>query len=175
MIYLRLLISFLKIGFFGFGGGYAMLSLIQDEIVMYRGWLTSEEMSDIIAISQITPGPVAINCATYVGYTVSGGVWGALLATTAVCVPALTVMLAITKFYLHLRGNRYLQGAMEGIRPMVAGMILSAAILLLRGGSMIDPASWIIMAVVLLLSLKKINPILLIVLSGVAGLLIYGV
>ena len=168
------MISFLKIGFFGFGGGYAMLSLIQDEIVVYRGWLTSEEISDIIAISQITPGPVAINCATYVGYTVTGSTWGAVLATGAVCLPALSLMLVLTKFYLRLQNNRYLQGAMQGIHPMVAGMILSAAVVMLQGGTMIDWVSWLILVVVLVLSLRKVNPIVLIVASGVAGLLIYG-
>ncbi len=75
MIYLQLLLSYLKIGFFGFGGGYAMLSLIQNEIVVQRGWLTSEQLTDIIAISQVTPGPIAINSATYVGYAVTGTVW----------------------------------------------------------------------------------------------------
>ena len=87
MIYLQLLLSYLKIGFFGFGGGYAMLSLIQNEIVVQRGWLTSEQLTDIIAISQVTPGPIAINSATYVGYAVTGTVWGAALATLAACIP----------------------------------------------------------------------------------------
>ena len=150
-----------------------MLSLIQDEIVVFRHWMTSEEISDIIAVSQITPGPVAINCATYVGYTVTGSVWGALLATAAVCLPAMSLMLLLTKFYMRLQGNRWLQGAMNGIHPMVAGMILSAAVLMLRGGTMIDIASWIILGVVLVLSQRKVNPIVLIAASGMAGLLIY--
>ena len=106
MIYLQLLLSYLKIGFFGFGGGYAMLSLIQNEIVVQRGWLTSEQLTDIIAISQVTPGPIAINSATYVGYAVTGTVWGAALATLAACIPSLTLMLAATKFYLRLRDGR---------------------------------------------------------------------
>ena len=116
MIYLQLLLSYLKIGFFGFGGGYAMLSLIQNEIVVQRGWLTSEQLTDIIAISQVTPGPIAINSATYVGYAVTGTVWGAALATLAACIPSLTLMLAATKFYLRLRANRYVSGAMEGMK-----------------------------------------------------------
>ena len=76
MIYLQLFLSYLKIGFFGFGGGYAMLSLIQNEIVVQQGWLTNAELADIVAVSQITPGPIAINSATYVGYAVTGSVWG---------------------------------------------------------------------------------------------------
>ena len=98
MVYLQLLYSYLKIGFFGFGGGYAMLALIQNEVVVRHHWLTNSELTDIIAISQMTPGPIAINSATYVGYTVTGNIWGSLLATFAVSLPSLTIMLLITKF-----------------------------------------------------------------------------
>ena len=79
MIYLNLFLSYLKIGFFGFGGGYAMISLIYNEIVVQNSWLTATELADIAAISQMTPGPIAINCATYVGYSVTGSVWGSLV------------------------------------------------------------------------------------------------
>ena len=109
MIYLQLLYSYLKIGFFGFGGGYAMLALIHNEIVVRHHWLTNSELTDIIAISQMTPGPIAINSATYVGYTVTGNIWGSLLATFAVSLPSLTIMLLITKFYMKLHNNRYVQ------------------------------------------------------------------
>ena len=170
MIYLQLLLSYLKIGFFGFGGGYAMLSLIQNEIVVQRGWLTSEQLTDIIAISQVTPGPIAINSATYVGYAVTGTVWGAALAA---CIPSLTLMLAATKFYLRLRANRYVSGAMEGMKPMMIGMIMAAALLLLTPETFIDWKSWAILAAAFLASFKKVNPILIIVLSAVAGLLLY--
>ena len=163
MIYLQLLLSYLKIGFFGFGGGYAMLSLIQNEIVVQRGWLTSEQLTDIIAI----------NSATYVGYAVTGTVWGAALATLAACIPSLTLMLAATKFYLRLRANRYVSGAMEGMKPMMIGMIMAAALLLLTPETFIDWKSWAILAAAFLASFKKMNPILIIVLSAVAGLLLY--
>ena len=113
MIYLQLFLSFLKIGFFGFGGGYAMLSLIQNEVVVRHSWITGSQLADIVAISQMTPGPIAINSATYVGYTVTGNIWGSLLATTAVCIPALTLMIAVTIFYSHLRNNRYVEGALK--------------------------------------------------------------
>ena len=86
MIYLQLFLSYLKIGFFGFGGGYAMLSLIQHEVVIAHGWITNEELTDIIAVSQMTPGPISINSATYIGYVVTGSVWGAGVATAA-CPP----------------------------------------------------------------------------------------
>lgn len=173
MIYLHLFLSYLKIGFFGFGGGYAMLSLIQNEIVVQRGWLTNEQLADIIAISQITPGPIAINSATYVGYSVTGTVWGSVIATFSVCLPALTIMLLATKFYLKLRSNKYLIGAMSFMRPMMIGMILAAALMLLNPATFIDFKSWIIFAGVFIAAVRKVNPILLIFLSACMGLLLY--
>ncbi len=174
MIYLQLLYSYLKIGFFGFGGGYAMLALIQNEIVVRHHWLTNSELTDIIAISQMTPGPIAINSATYVGYTVTGNIWGSLLATFAVCLPSLTIMLLITKFYMKLHNNHYVQDAMYGMLPMVVAMILAATLLLLTPDTFIDGYSWAIMAVAFIASVKKMSPILVICLAGVAGYLIYG-
>jgi chromate transporter len=175
---IQLFISYLKIGFFGFGGGYAMLSLIHSEVVMNNGWLTNSEFADIVAISQMTPGPIAINSATYIGYEVAG-IAGSVVATIAVCLPALTLMMLITHFFLKLRDNRYIKGAVKGMRPVVVGMIGSAALLLMfphseDGRSFIDLWSWIIFAAALIGSARKINPILLIVLSGIAGVIIYG-
>ncbi|MBR0336664.1 MAG: chromate transporter [Alistipes sp.] len=179
MIYLQLFISYLKIGFFGFGGGYAMLSLIQNEIVEQRGWITVSQFADIVAVSQMTPGPIAINSATYIGYTI-GGFWGSVVATVAVCLPALTVMLALTKFFLKLKDNRYVHGVITGMRPVVVGMIAAAALLLIfpeqsADSSFIDHWSWILFAATLYASYKKVNPILLIALSAIAGIVIYGV
>ena len=92
-IYLQLFITFFKIGLVGFGGGYAMLSMVQYEVVEVHGWLTVGEFTDIVAISQMTPGPIIINCATYIGYTATGGsILGSLLATAAVCLPAIIIM-----------------------------------------------------------------------------------
>ncbi len=173
MIYLQLFYVYLKIGFFGFGGGYAMLSLIQHEVVVRNGWITNQQFTDIIAISQMTPGPIALNSATYIGYTVTGNVWGSLLATLAVSMPSLTLMVLLTKFYMKLNGNRYVSGAMFGMQPMVIGLILAAALLLFTPDTFVDYWSWIIFAVCFLASLKKVNPILLIVLSGVAGMILY--
>ena len=178
-VLLQLFLSYLKIGFFGFGGGYAMLSLIHSEVVVRNGWLTNGEFSDIVAISQMTPGPIAINSATYIGYEVAG-VLGSVVATVAVCLPALTIMMLITRFFLRLRDNRYVQGVVMGMRPVVVGMIASAALLLIfphsaDGRSFIDGWSWAIFIGVLLASVKKVNPILLIVLSAVAGVVIYGI
>lgn len=177
-VLLQLFVSYLKIGFFGFGGGYAMLSLIHSEVVVRNGWLTNGEFSDIVAISQMTPGPIAINSATYIGYEVAG-FWGSVVATVAVCLPALTIMMLITRFFLRLRDNRYVQGVVKGMRPVVVGMIAAAALLLIfphseDGRSFIDGWSWVIFIGVLLASVKRVNPILLIVLSAVAGVVIYG-
>ena len=177
MIYLQLLYSYLKIGFFGFGGGYAMLSLIQNEVVVQNQWMTNAEFTDIVAISQMTPGPIAINSATYIGYTVAG-FWGSVVATTAVCLPALTLMILITRFFLQLRDNRYVKGAIAGMKPIVVGMIGAAALLLMfpksaDGASFIDGWSWALFAVAMAASLKKVNPILLIVLGAMAGVAIY--
>ena len=175
---LALFISYLKIGFFGFGGGYAMLSLIHSEVVVRNGWITNGEFTDIVAISQMTPGPIAINSATYIGYEVAG-IFGSVVATVAVCLPAMTLMMLITHFFLHLEHNRYVRGVVMGMRPVVVGMIASAALLLIlphdtEGQSFIDGWSWAIFAIALLLSARKLNPILLIVASGVAGVVIYG-
>ena len=187
MILWQLFLSYLKIGLFGFGGGYAMLSLIQHEIVVQHGWLTASEFADIVAISQITPGPIAINSATYVGYTVgaqAGSVWlgvaGAMVATTAVCLPSLVLMLLIARFFMRLRDNRWMEGAMRCMRPAVIGMIAAAALLLMFPHSaspaeqnFTDAWSWALFALVLVGQWRKVNPILLILLSALAGVVIY--
>ena len=178
MTLLQLFVSYLKIGFFGFGGGYAMLSLIHSEVVVSHQWLTNSEFSDIVAISQMTPGPIAINSATYIGYEVAG-FWGSVVATVAVSLPALTLMLLITIFFLRLRNNRYVKGVVAGMRPVVIGMIASAALLRIfptssDGASFIDGWSWAIFVATLVASARKVNPILLIVISGVVGIILYG-
>ncbi|MBO5662204.1 MAG: chromate transporter [Tidjanibacter sp.] len=173
MIYLQLFLSYLKIGFFGFGGGYAMISLIYNEVVVQNGWLTAAELADVAAISQMTPGPIAINCATYVGYSVTGTVWGSLLATVAVCLPSLTLMLLATRFYLRLRDNRQFKGAMSGMQPMMIGLILSSAFMLFGNTTFIDWKSWVIFVGCFVASVKRVNPILLILLSAVVGIVLY--
>lgn len=187
MILWQLFISYLKIGFFGFGGGYAMLSLIQNEVVVQHAWMTNAEFADIVAVSQITPGPIAINSATYVGYHVgmqTGHLWcgllGSAIATLAVCMPSLTLMILVARFFLKLKGNRIVAGAMLGMRPAVIGMVASAALLLMfphsdspGDANFIDGWSWMLFAGVLIASWRKVNPILLIVLSALAGIGIY--
>ena len=179
MIYLQLFLSYLKIGFFGFGGGYAMLSLIQNEIVEQRGWLTATQFADIVAVSQITPGPIAINSATYIGYTVAG-IAGSVIATFAVCLPSLTLMLLLTRFFLRHRENRYIQTVVKAVTPIVVGMIASAALLLMfpRTGAnenFTDVWSWLLFGACLYGSYRKVNPILMIILSAIVGVVIYAV
>lgn len=178
MTLIHLFLSYLKIGFFGFGGGYAMLSLIHSEVVVHNGWLTNGEFSDIVAISQMTPGPIAINSATYIGYEVAG-IWGSIVATIAVCLPALTIMMLLTRFFIKLQDNPYVKGVVAGMKPVVIGMIMAAALLLIfphsdDGRSFIDGWSWAIFILTLILSARKVNPILLIVLSAAMGIAIYG-
>ena len=198
MIYLQLFLSFLKIGLFGFGGGLAIFSLIQHEVEQY-GWMTQEEFVDILAISQVTPGPIGINCATYVGYTATGNVWGSLLATTAIVIPSLVIMLSICKVYFvissRFQRNIYFTRTMHMLRLSVLGLIGAAALLLMKpvgqpSVSFIDGSSWIIFAVTCLLTIAPMfikksanpllsalnllsHPILLIILAGVAGYFIY--
>lgn len=156
MIYLQLFLSFLKIGLFGFGGGLAIFSLIQHEIEVH-GWMTQEEFVDILAVSQVTPGPIGINCATYVGYTATGNVWGSLLATIAIVIPSLVIMLSICKVYFiistRFQRNIYFTRTMHTLRLSVLGMIAAAALLLMKpvnqpSVSFIDWHSWVIFAVV---------------------------
>ena len=178
MIYMQLFLTYLKIGFFGFGGGYAMLSLIQNETVVRHAWITGAEFSDILALSQMTPGPIAINSATYIGYTVAGFP-GAVAATSAVCLPCLLLMILITRFVLRLKEDPYLKGAIAGIRPVVIGMIAAATLLLVfpkNGGEGCFSGFWsyLIFAGCMVGLWFKRNPILLLALSAVAGIIFYG-
>ena len=193
MIYLQLFLSFLKIGLFGFGGGLAILSLIQHEVESH-GWMTQEQFVDIVAVSQVTPGPIGINCATYVGYTATNSVWGSLLATTAIIIPSLVTMLLICKAYFYISArfqrNIYFTRTMHTLRLSVLGLIAAAALALMTPVSFIDWHSWLIFAVTCILTISPMfikksanslksalnllsHPILLIILAGVAGYLIY--
>ena len=144
MIYWQLIYVYLKIGLFGFGGGYAMLSLIQFEIVDRHHWLTLQQFTDIVAISQMTPGPIGINSATYIGYSVTGSVWGAVVATVAVCLPSFLMVLFISYFFVKFKNNKYVNAAMSGLLPMSVALIGAAALLLMNGENFIDYKSVLI-------------------------------
>ena len=192
----QLFLTFFLIGMFTFGGGYAMLSLIQAEVVVKHAWLSESMFADIVAISQMTPGPIGINCATYVGYDVmatSGaghlmGIVGSLTATLAIMLPSFIIVLLLVRFYNRVKGSLMFEGVMSVIRPAVVGLIGAAAIILMfkvdwNGlvpslhvveENFPDWKSWCLFAAAFLASFKfKVNPILLIVLSGVMGLLLY--
>jgi Chromate transport protein ChrA len=180
-LYLTLFVSFFKIGLFGFGGGYAMLPLIQREVVDVHQWISVSDFTDIVAISQTTPGPIAFNSATYIGYTAvtdmgfatSYGVLGSAICTLAVSIPSLIIMTIVCAFFFRLKTNPWMQASLSVLKPAIIGLIASAALMLMNGYNFIDYKSWIIFGVVLVASIKKVDPILLIVLSGVAGLLLY--
>lgn len=174
IVYWHLFYAYTKIGIFGFGGGYAMLSLIQHEVVDKYHWLSLAEFTDVIAISQMTPGPIGINSATYIGYTVTGNIWGAILATVAVSLPSFLMVLAISMFFSKFRQNRYVSAAFVGLRPMTIGLIAAAALVLMNGDNFIDYKSILIFAAAFLLSWKlNVHPILTICLAGMAGLVLY--
>ena len=182
MLYLQLFYTFFKIGLFGFGGGYAMLSMIQGEVVTRYGWLTSQEFTDIVAISQMTPGPIGINSATYVGFTATGSVWGSIIATLAVVLPSFILMLAISKFFLKYQKHPVVEAVFNGLRPAVVGLLASAALVLMNAENFSSPKedmySFIISCLIFLIAFigtrkYKINPILMIVVCGIAGLILY--
>lgn len=182
MIYLQLFYTFFKIGLFGFGGGYAMLSMIQGEVVTRYGWLSAQEFTDIVAISQMTPGPIGINSATYVGFTATGSVWGAVVATFAVVLPSFILMLTISRFFLRYQKHPVVEAIFSGLRPAVVGLLASAALVLMNtenfGSPIGDTYTFIVSCIIFLIVFVathrfKVNPILLIVLCGAAGLLLY--
>lgn len=179
MIYLQLFWAYLKIGIFGFGGGYAMLSMIQFEIVDHYGWMTVEEFADMVALSQMTPGPVSINIATYIGYTV-GGILGSLVATAAIVLPSLLMLYLVLKFLFKHKENYIVKTTLASMKPVIAGLIFVAAIQMMNPVSFADAGlhgtniSVIICAITFACMFwTKINPILLILASGLVGYLIY--
>ncbi|MGL4410809.1 MAG: chromate transporter [Bacteroidales bacterium] len=174
MIYLTLFWTYFKIGLFGFGGGYAILSLIEHEVVSVHQWVSTEEFTDIVAISQMTPGPIGINSATYIGYTVTGSVWGSFIATFATILPSFIISLLIARFYFRFRKNRWLEGAFSGIRPAAVGLIAAATLSLMNDYNFIDWISYLIFAISFIgVYTKRISPIVMIALAGGAGYLLY--
>ncbi len=172
-LYLNLFWTFFKIGLFGFGGGYAMLSLIQHDVVEVHHWISVSDFTDIVAISQTTPGPIAFNTATYIGYTATGSIWGSVICTIAVSLPSVILMTLVCRFFFAFRNNFYVDAALKGLKPAIIGLIAAAALLLLNQRNFVDYKSWIIFAMVFGASLKKADPILLIVLAGIAGYFLY--
>lgn len=181
MIYLELFLTFLKIGAFTFGGGYAMLPFIQEQAMAY-GWISEEELINFIAVSESTPGPFAINISTYIGMAV-GGFPGALCATLGTALPSFIVILIIAKFIQKFRTNKIVAGCMSGLKPAVIGMIGAAVIsvgktVFFESGVSLrafgDVRLWIsavLFLVMSVLAFKKVHPIKIICVSAVCGII----
>lgn len=171
MNYLNIFLTFLKIGVFSFGGGYSMIPLIEHEMVMNLQWLTEQEFLDILAITQVTPGPIAINSATFLGYKL-GGFWGAAIATFAVILPSLMIMATLIWLYHKYKHLEIIDRILMGIRPIVIGLIAAA------GGRiglkvLCDPVSIILcVGAGIMIYSKKVHPIAILLLCGVIRVMI---
>lgn len=179
MIYLQLLWVFIKIGVLGFGGGYGMLSLIQHEVVDHYAWMSTTEFADMVAISQMTPGPISINLATYVGYT-TGGIGGSLLASFALCLPSIIMVYLIIRLFIKGKDGNLLNNTLKGLKPAVAGLIFAAGLAMMNTQNFAEigrgqnNVSILICVLAFIASFFfKANPILLIVLSGAVGFFVY--
>jgi len=190
MIFLYLFVTFFEIGLFGFGGGYGMLSLIQNETVEHWHWMTASEFTDIVAISQMTPGPIGINSATYCGYTAikNAGygsvmaILGSATATFALILPSLILMILISKMFMKYMNTRPIQSIFTGLRPVVVGLLAAATLLLCTRDNFSTPSEnpWqfyisvaLFLAVAFGTGYLKINPIRMICYCAVAGLLLF--
>ena len=178
MIYFQLFLSFLQIGMFSFGGGYAAMPLIQNQVVTLHQWLSMSEFTDLITISQMTPGPIAINAATFVGIKI-GGFFGAVTATLGCILPSCVIVMVIAKLYLKYRNMNLLQGVLNSLRPAVVAMIASAGVSVLLSAFWSEGAffslsgiNWIMVVLFcgcfILLQKWKLNPIVVMVLAGLA-------
>ena len=178
MIYLELFWTFLKIGAFTFGGGYAMLPLIQNEVISH-GWLTEAQIVDFIAVCESTPGPIAVNMATYVGQS-QGGILGAVCATLGVVLPSFLVILVVAHCFEKFKNSKIVKGCMSGLKPAVIGLIAGAVLSV--GKTVFAPSGLVVLTDAMLyvslgifllslfLAFKKLSPIIIIVISAALGI-----
>jgi len=175
MMLIQLFLEFFKVGLFTFGGGYAMIPLIQKDIVEGHRWLNMEQFADIIAIAEMTPGPIAINSATFVGYKVAK-FWGALVSTIGVILPSFLVIWAIASVFISFQDNPIVQAAFRGLRPAVLGMIIVAA-LSVASVSNITTTGFksvlVVLGVIMGVAVFNIHPILVFILAGLIGVLFF--
>src|SRR4030042_3401438 len=170
MIYLKLFWEFIKIGAFTFGGGYAMIPLIEREIVSKYHWLTMEQFTDLVAIAEMTPGPIAINSATFVGYKVAK-FWGAVMATLGVVLPSFLIIWTIASVFFRVQDNPTLQAAFKGVRPAVFGLIIVAALSIGKTSIFAGYKSLlIVLGTVIALSIFKIHPIFVLITCAIIGI-----
>ena len=189
MIFISLFYTFFMIGLFGFGGGYGMLSLIQNETVEHWHWLTSSEFTDIVAISQMTPGPIGINSATYCGYTAVFkcynshlmGILGSATATFALVLPSLILMVLISKMFMKYMHHHSVESVFRGLRPAVVGLLAAATLLLMTADNFSTPSAnpwqfciscFLFLAAFVGVKFVKVNPIRMILYCAVAGLVL---
>ena len=169
MSMLTMFATFVKIGLFSFGGGYAILAMIQQEVVTRHGWLTASEFTDVVAISQMTPGPISINAATFIGYQ-QAGIWGSLVCTFGVILPSLLLMLVITITYLKLRKLPWFKNIFQKLRWVTLGLI-GAAVILIGKGSFDGLFSVLVFLASLAVYWRfKVNPIHLMLGAAVVGM-----
>lgn len=168
MLYLSMLFTFFKIGLFSFGGGYAILAMIQHEVVINNQWLSSSEFFDIVAISQMTPGPIAINAATFIGFQ-KAGMLGGIICTLGVILPSLIIMTLITISYLVLKNKPWFKGIFRQLRPLSIGLIAAAALIAGRD-AIVDLFSVAVFMICFVLSWRyKVNPFAMLLGAGVVG------
>ncbi len=182
MIYLQLFWSFFQVGLFSFGGGYAAMPLIQQQVVQHYSWLSMPEFTDLITISQMTPGPIAINSATFVGMRIAG-FGGALIATLGCILPSCIIVGALAFLYFRYRGIPVIQDVLEGLRPAVVALIAAAGITIAvsafwsSGGISLTNTDWksmlLFVAAFVVLRIKKWDPIFIMVGTGAIGGIIY--
>ena len=189
MIFLQLFITFFEIGLFGFGGGYAMISLIQAQVVTHYHWLSISEFTNIIAVSQMTPGPIGINSATYCGYTAvrdagygtTMGMAGSAISTVALVLPSLILMILISKMFMKYMHTVVVENIFSGLRPAIVGLIAAAALLLMNSENFSSPSinPWVFwisiylfLATFIGVKTFRISPIRMILYAGIAGMLL---
>lgn len=187
MIYLDLFLGFLKVGCFAFGGAYGAIPLIRDVVLSY-GWLTDEMLAYMIAVSESTPGPIMVNLATYIGSS-QAGFWGAVIATLAVVFPSFLIILLVTALLKTALKNKYVQAVLRGLKPCVIGIVMATGIYMVLnncfGGVYTFKLNIQALAVTFLLlfsmigykhiAKKKLSPVMLIILSAIAGIAVYGI
>ena len=188
MIYLELFLGFLRVGCFAFGGAYGAIPLIRDVVLSY-GWLSDEMLTYMIAVSESTPGPIMVNLATYIGSS-QAGFWGAIIATTAVVLPSFLIVLLVTALLKTVVKNKYVQAVLRGLKPCIIGIVLATGIYMVLGNCFVGsmPAikvDWhaVIITMMLVVSMvgykqiakNKLSPIMLIVISAVIGIAVYGI
>ncbi|MFD2670318.1 chromate transporter [Marinicrinis sediminis] len=175
-----LFITFFMIGFVSFGGGYAMIPLIQEEIVHNHGWMTAQEFTDVIAVAGMSPGPIATNTAIFIGYN-QMGLTGAVLSALGMILPSLMIILAIGAIFYKIQKSMMVKSAFYGLRSIITGLIVYAAILFAVNNGLVSSISWHTFSLILIFGLSllallryRIHPVYVIVMSGLVGVTVYG-